>query len=480
MGTHDEEGSADTRQSAPGQPGLLDTLASTAKAPSASSGPSPAGSARYARGRELGRGGMGRVVEAIDLQFQRLVAVKELSGDTDQGRRRFETEALITGNLEHPGIPSVYERGVDERGVPFYAMRKVRGRTLGSLLGEAPSLTERLALLPAVVRAAHTLGYAHERGVIHRDVKPENILVGSHGEVVMLDWGIARVRGLATDSAAGSGDDGAATAETASTRYGAVVGTPAYMSPEQASGRTDEIDERSDVFALGALLYHVLAGRMPYTGSGIDAVLALAREARPQPVLEVEPAAPRALADICARAMSRNPAERFRNASEVAKALESVESQALLSRPFKLFATVTSALVNLGVLVIVGTAIALVSTITFKEIGFSGWAIVAASFVGLLLSAVEFWTKGKYSVGPIVFAFAMATVVGGVAASGSSVAVVMKHLASLNDADQIRDHAIAGAREAVAGVTLGAALGTVQFVVWGFVRSRSLEAAKRR
>src|SRR5688572_8791316 len=133
----------------------------------------PTGRARYQEGRELGRGGMGRVFEAVDLQFDRAVAVKELL-PPGQGtvaaatRSRFESEALITGNLDHPGIPTVYERGLDAAGLPFYAMQRVQGRTLESLIAESGSLEQRLGLLTVVIKIAETLGYAHEHGVLHR------------------------------------------------------------------------------------------------------------------------------------------------------------------------------------------------------------------------------------------------------------------------------------------------------------------------
>ena len=287
----------------------------------------PTGSARYAHGRELGRGGMGRVLEAVDLQFSRVVAIKEITGaPSPSTRRRFATEAIVTGHLEHPGIPSVYERGVDDKGVPFYAMRRVQGRTLSARLAEADTREKRLALLPLVTRVAQTIGFAHDRGVVHRDIKPDNILVGDHGEVVVLDWGLARVRGVPVESS-GRSD---LPASQNHTLHGAVIGTPAYMAPEQATGDLDRIDERSDVFALGALLFHVLTGAAPYRGKTIDEILGAAREAK----LPTIPAGiPPDLVAICTRATARDPAERHKNAHELARELEAFEARAVLGRP---------------------------------------------------------------------------------------------------------------------------------------------------
>ena len=186
----------------------------------------------------------------------------------------------------------MYERGVDAQGAPFHAMRRVQGRTLAARLAEADTREKRLALLPLVTRVAQTIGFAHDQGVVHRDIKPDNILVGDHGEVVVLDWGLARVRGVPSEGA-GSSDLPASASHTV---HGAVIGTPAYMAPEQASGDLDRIDERSDVFALGALLFHVLAGSAPYRGKTIDAILDEARAAK-LPALPAD--APPELAAIC-------------------------------------------------------------------------------------------------------------------------------------------------------------------------------------
>jgi hypothetical protein len=335
-------------------------------------------------------------------------------------------------------------------------------------------MTERLRLLPAVVRTAQTLSYAHEHGVIHRDVKPDNVIVGPHGDVVLLDWGIARARGFAVDNA--TGEEPRAPEATA---YGAVVGTPAYMSPEQAAGRTDDIDERSDVFALGALLYHVLAGRMPYSGLNVEEVLASAREARSRPVLEVEPNVPAPLAAICARAMSRLPQERYRNASELARALEEFESNAVLVKPGSRVLTIAvNALTSLAVGAAVMGSLALLSQIpSFEHMGNIAYVIVTLAMVGTLVSVVEWATRGRYTLSSLGLAFALGTV----CATSVSISLGYGHVFGalkglVRDAEQYRALFAEGSWEVMGGATLGGCLSAVQFLLWGVAKRRVLAA----
>jgi serine/threonine protein kinase len=180
---------------------------------------------RYAESRELGRGGMGRVIEATDRLLGRRVAVKQMLGSGDHGlRRRFDQEALVTAQVDHPGIPTVFERATGEDGKPYYTMRLIEGETMAQRLRAAQSLPERLLLLPALLRVAQTLCFAHAKGVVHRDVKPENVVVGSFGDAVLLDWGIAKVRGLGELRAGGAVTAGP---DAGMTAHGAVLGTPA-------------------------------------------------------------------------------------------------------------------------------------------------------------------------------------------------------------------------------------------------------------
>ncbi|MDP1829751.1 MAG: serine/threonine-protein kinase [Archangium sp.] len=458
MSTDDESG--DT---------VASRLATARETPAASA----MGSARYQRGRELGRGGMGRVVEAVDLQFNRAVAVKELTGE---GERRFALEALITGGLEHPGIASVHERGVDEQGRPWYVMRKVKGHTVAELLAEAQSMSERFKLLPVIVRTAQTLAYAHANGVIHRDVKPANIMVGAHGDVVLLDWGIARAKGLNFDSGSGSGSgDAARAAATDATAVGAVVGTPAYMSPEQAAGRTDELDERTDVFALGALLYHVLTGQRPYEGNGIDEVLVSARAGRTKPVQELEPKVPRQLAEICAKAMAKLPNDRFRNASELASALENFESDAVLQTPA---AVVGNALISTVLTLTAGLAVVLavlagVMVPLFLETDLSN-AMSAMGVVGLSLSTIEWATRGRHALAPLTLAIALSTFCLSMLIASFSIAVALPELSAPAEPVALTRML----REALGALGVGAGLCGAQLMFWGIARRRALVAAQ--
>jgi hypothetical protein len=443
----------------------------------------PSGSSRYQRGREIGRGGMGRVVEAVDRQFNRHVAIKELHKD-DAGarRRRFESEALITGHLEHPGIPAVHERGVDEIGVPFYVMRKIRGRTLGVLLDEARTLEERLALLPVIIRAAQTVAYAHDQGVVHRDLKPDNIIVGPHGETVVLDWGIARVRGVPSTSQGQDAPGATPLSGGSGTVHGSVVGTPAYMAPEQATGDLDLIDERSDVFALGALLYHVLCGTGPYDAPTVPLILEAARVARYRPVAERERKAPPGLAAICARAMSRAPDQRYENAGAMASALERFEAEAVLGRPSMAVSMFANAVVVLG---IAGTVVATLAVArampSLREQGQGVYPMLLFALFGVILSGIEWKTKGRYALSSLALVLALVTFVASIAQSVSGMELVLGGLREeVGDAHAWRESFTIGSREALGSLVTGAQLTIVQLFLWGAARRRTALAERLR
>jgi serine/threonine-protein kinase len=234
---------------------------------------------RYLLEEEIAAGGMGRVLRARDPDLHRPLAVKVLREDHRgwaELEQRFREEAQITGQLQHPGIPPVHEVGVLHDGRPFFAMKLVKGQTLAQLLARRASPAEDLPrFLTIFEQVCQTVAYAHARGVIHRDLKPSNVMVGAFGEVQVMDWGLAKVLtrgdgkqegplgGLAEESTvirtARSGAD--------LSRAGSVLGTPAFMPPEQANGEGDWLDERADVFGLGAILSVVLTGRPPYAGS---------------------------------------------------------------------------------------------------------------------------------------------------------------------------------------------------------------------
>ncbi|HEY4242599.1 MAG TPA: protein kinase [Kofleriaceae bacterium] len=279
----------------------------------------------YAPERELARGGMGRIVAAVDARLGRRVALKELIEPAGDQLGRFQREALITARLQHPGIVPVYEAGRWPTGEPFFAMKLVQGKPLDRVIAEAKTLEQRLALLPRVAAATDAMAYAHSQRVIHRDLKPANVLVGDFGETVVIDWGLAKSLDETSPSVdrapakkrehATPIDSDAATL----TVVGAVMGTPAYMAPEQARG--EPLDQRADVFALGAMLYHLLAGAPPYDARTATEVIAAAAAGRVQPLAERERAAPPDLVAIVARAMAPLPADRYTDAGELADEL---------------------------------------------------------------------------------------------------------------------------------------------------------------
>ena len=224
-------------------------------------------------------GGIGQVWLARDKQINREVAIKTLRPELlkhGRVRSRFLQEAQITGQLEHPGIVPIYELiAAPQSGSPFYSMRFVRGRTLVQAsrdhhlkrqAGEEEPLG-LVSLLSAFVAVCNTVAYAHSRGVVHRDLKGENVLLGDFGEVFVLDWGVAKVLGAREEGASTGMEGRYLTADAGRTVQGDVVGTPAYMAPEQAEGRLDLVDSRTDIYGLGAILYEILTGQPPFVGS---------------------------------------------------------------------------------------------------------------------------------------------------------------------------------------------------------------------
>ncbi|MFT3698854.1 MAG: protein kinase [Kofleriaceae bacterium] len=257
----------------------------------------------YELGDEVARGGMGKIYAARDVRVGRRVAVKELHQRSRELAARFAREAQITARLQHPGIVPIYEIGRWPDGTPFYSMRMVDGETLHHAIVAAPTLAERLSLLPAVIAATEAIAFAHAQRIIHRDLTPANILVGAYGETVVIDWGLAKSVGEVDTPV-----DHVAPPEL--TNAGTIVGTAAYMSPEQATAQP--VDERTDVYALGAILYHLLSGGSPYLGR--DALAQVV--AGPPPKLDR--AMPRDLVSIVEKSMARDPAKRYRTAKGLA------------------------------------------------------------------------------------------------------------------------------------------------------------------
>jgi serine/threonine protein kinase/WD40 repeat protein len=292
--------------------------------------------ARYRLREVIGTGGMGTVYEAEDESLGRRVALKLQREDgpkaTGAGARaraeRFLREARITAMLEHPNIVPVLEVGELEDGVPYYTQRLVSGRTLAKALASAADLPARLALLPHFLDLCHAIAFAHGRGVIHRDIKPGNVMVGPFGETVVVDWGLARLRKPDGDGEAGAAALDPSLAALLPTPFevkklpspgltleGQAVGTPGYMSPEQAAGRLELVDEKSDVFSLGAVLFEILVGHPPFTGKSHEEVLKRAL-AGPIPQARGE-GIPPDLAAVAAKALSLDREGRYADAAEM-------------------------------------------------------------------------------------------------------------------------------------------------------------------
>jgi PAS domain S-box-containing protein len=299
----------------------------------ATAGYTPEVQERYALKHLHATGGIGRVWLARDCQLGRDVALKELRpghAGSPAARARFLKEAQITGQLEHPGIVPVYElAGRPGAKEPFYTMRFVKGQTLHEAVrrhhqkraADQDDSLELLALLNAFVAVANTVAYAHSRGVLHRDLKGQNVVLGPFGDVVVLDWGLAKVVDE-PDGEAGSTAVAACVVENGSvdlTVQGQAVGTPAYMAPEQARGQLDLLDCRTDVYGLGAILYEILTGQPPFLGNDALDVLRQVIEVEPRPPRELWPDVPASLEAICLRALAKEPGQRHPSAGELAQ-----------------------------------------------------------------------------------------------------------------------------------------------------------------
>ena len=328
--------------------------------------------------RTHAEGGLGRVLIAHDQELNREVALKEIKkrfADDENSRARFMLEAEITGRLEHPGIVPVYGSGEYPDGRPYYAMRFIRGESLRQAIDrfhaslrcdpvntKAPTMAgsddkastiagvkspaaanakasrraaavsgshaftsvEFRKLLGRFVSVCHAVAYAHSRGILHRDLKPSNIMLWKYGETLLVDWGLAKAAGrddmiqesgeLTLNPNSGSNID--------ATRHGAAMGTPSYMSPEQAAGDSAKLSPQTDVYGLGATLYHLLTGQPPFKFQAGDEVTQRIVEGSYPRIREVVPGLPRPLAAICARAMALNPLDRYRSPTELADDLE--------------------------------------------------------------------------------------------------------------------------------------------------------------
>ena len=262
---------------------------------------------RYVVTSRLGAGGMGEVLAVKDESLDREVAAKVArEGADDLVVAKLVAEARLTGQLEHPAIVPVHEAGRTADGRCFFTMKRIHGRDLEAVLSEPPPLVERLHVFLKICEA---ISFAHSRGVIHRDLKPANVMVGEFGEVLVCDWGIAKRLGSHVEAGRQT-----IVADPLATLDGQIMGTPAYMPPEQADGRIGDIDERSDVYALGAILYQLLALEPPYRGRTSTDVLRDVQEGRLVPPSHRQRDVPLELEAVVMKAMARTPSDRYASA----------------------------------------------------------------------------------------------------------------------------------------------------------------------
>jgi len=302
---------------------------------------------KYVVEEEIDRGGMGVVLKVRDLRLGRTIALKVIRGQENQessSRRtidqgmlhRFVREAQITGRLDHPGVVPIHELATDEENRLYFTMKFVEGETLKSVYQEhwnGSIQWTQSRIVDILIRVCETLAFAHSRGVIHRDLKPANIMVGKYGEVYVMDWGLAKVLGEAESDLSGLVTD-QYESSSQHTMYGAAVGTPYYMAPEQAAGKIDELDFRTDVYALGTLLYELLSNERPYSSSSQQSGMEVIKRVLAGPPLSIRELNKKATPELVAiadKAMQRDKSARYESASDLAEELRAFVSHRVVT-----------------------------------------------------------------------------------------------------------------------------------------------------
>ena len=279
---------------------------------------------RYESVEEIARGGSGRILAVFDRHVGRKIAMKELLSDLNKNpsktddpqetaiRNRFLREARVTGRLEHPSIVPVYEIGRHADGSFYYTMRLVKGTTMMNAIRKCSNVFQRLELLPHFLHVCNAVAYAHSKGVINRDLKPSNVMIGEFGETVVLDWGLAKIKDSDETIFVRQISDG-----VGKTVIGQAIGTPSYMPPEQAEGKIGDIDEISDIYSLGAILYQILTGKPPFSGRSLDEIIQKVLTEKVENASEKEKDAPPELAAIAEKALSKDKNDRYTSVGDM-------------------------------------------------------------------------------------------------------------------------------------------------------------------